>query len=275
MWLNDLIEKSAEIIQAAAASPLGVVSLAAILFSVLAFFWFRKSSEQIRIGIFVLLFIGVLLFTFSTGRESGVKEVNSSPSQESSASNSETAITSVIPPVSEPSSTDSTSTTQVPQNPNSAKEYFENGVLALDGGGIPQAIKEFSDSVKQDSSYADAHFFLAYSLYKNGQCGQAIESLNMAISNENVYTLDTQPNYPRSSINLIKTLAHYYRAGIKYIYGNEQEASNDLTLATRSYRKLNQFENRFLSNFVAFDAFSSSNLGLALREFNPVLSQCR
>jgi hypothetical protein len=51
-----------DIIQEAAQNPFGLFALMVIILSVLGFVFFRKSSERIRAGIFILMFIGVVSF---------------------------------------------------------------------------------------------------------------------------------------------------------------------------------------------------------------------
>jgi hypothetical protein len=60
--MDNLTEHLPEIITAAAQSYLGTLALLSVALSVLAYFFFAKASEKARIGIFVLLFLGVLGF---------------------------------------------------------------------------------------------------------------------------------------------------------------------------------------------------------------------
>jgi hypothetical protein len=60
--VDKLIDKLPDIIREAAQSPLGIVALLVIAFSVLAFFFFRGATEKTRILIFSMLFLGVLGF---------------------------------------------------------------------------------------------------------------------------------------------------------------------------------------------------------------------
>ena len=55
----------AEIIKSAAQSDLGILALMILAVCLLALVFFRKASERIRLGIFLLLFGGVALFTVS------------------------------------------------------------------------------------------------------------------------------------------------------------------------------------------------------------------
>jgi len=57
-----LIERLPEIITAAAQSQLGILALLCVALSVLAYAFFAKASEMVRVVIFVLLFLGVLGF---------------------------------------------------------------------------------------------------------------------------------------------------------------------------------------------------------------------
>lgn len=60
-----------EIITAAAQSQLGMLALLSIALSVLAYFFFARASEKVRVGIFVLLFLGVAGFAAAMFRASG------------------------------------------------------------------------------------------------------------------------------------------------------------------------------------------------------------
>ena len=61
------IEKSIEqlpaIIKESSKSPLGILSLMIIGLSVLAYFFFKDSPVSVRIGIYVMLFAGVAMFS--------------------------------------------------------------------------------------------------------------------------------------------------------------------------------------------------------------------
>jgi hypothetical protein len=60
--MNSFFENVPKIIGVAAKSPLGLLALMIIALSVLAFFFFRSSSDKVRAGMFVLLFVGVICF---------------------------------------------------------------------------------------------------------------------------------------------------------------------------------------------------------------------
>ncbi len=60
--MDKLIERLPEIITAAAQSYLGIMALLSVSLSILAYFFFAKASEKVKVGIFVLLFMGVLGF---------------------------------------------------------------------------------------------------------------------------------------------------------------------------------------------------------------------
>ena len=70
--MDKLIEHLPQIITSAAQSYLGTLALLSIALSVLAYFFFAKASEKVKVGIFVLLFLGVIgfggaMFRASTG----------------------------------------------------------------------------------------------------------------------------------------------------------------------------------------------------------------
>lgn len=60
--MDNLIEGLPEIITAAAQSYLGILALLSVALSVLAYFFFAKASEKVKVAIFVLLFLGVFGF---------------------------------------------------------------------------------------------------------------------------------------------------------------------------------------------------------------------
>lgn len=59
-----------EIITAEAQSYLGLFALLSIALSILAYFFFAKASEKVKVGIFVLLFVGVIAFGVAMFRAS-------------------------------------------------------------------------------------------------------------------------------------------------------------------------------------------------------------
>ena len=75
--MDKLIEHLPEIINAAAQSPLGTLALLSVALSVLAYFFFAKASEKVKVGIFVLLFLGVLGFGGAMFRESVLPQPDS------------------------------------------------------------------------------------------------------------------------------------------------------------------------------------------------------
>jgi len=54
-----------EIIKSAAQSDMGILALMILVICLLALVFFRKATEHIRLGIFLLFFAGVVLFTVS------------------------------------------------------------------------------------------------------------------------------------------------------------------------------------------------------------------
>jgi hypothetical protein len=69
--MDKIIEHLPAIITAAAQSFLGTFALLSVALSVLAYFFFAKAREKVKVGIFVLLFLGVLGFATAMFRESG------------------------------------------------------------------------------------------------------------------------------------------------------------------------------------------------------------
>lgn len=64
--LLKLIEQAGTIIAAASGSMLGVLSLIILVFAILSFLFFGQSSQQIRVGIFISLLLGVSLLIIAT-----------------------------------------------------------------------------------------------------------------------------------------------------------------------------------------------------------------
>jgi hypothetical protein len=77
--MDKLAEHLPSIISAAAQSLLGTFALLAVALSVLAYFFFAKAREKVRVGVFVLLFLGVLGFAAAMFRESGGASITPQP----------------------------------------------------------------------------------------------------------------------------------------------------------------------------------------------------
>lgn len=77
--MDNLTEHLPEIITAAAQSYLGTLALLSVALSLLAYFFFAKASEKARIGIFVLLFLGVLGFGGAMFRVSANAAISPKP----------------------------------------------------------------------------------------------------------------------------------------------------------------------------------------------------
>ncbi|MET0986335.1 MAG: hypothetical protein ABW034_13105 [Steroidobacteraceae bacterium] len=68
--MDTLIGRLPEIITAAAQSYLGMLALLSVALSVLAYFFFATASEKVKVGIFVMLFLGALSFGIAMFRVS-------------------------------------------------------------------------------------------------------------------------------------------------------------------------------------------------------------
>jgi len=77
--MDKIIEHLPAIITAAAQSFLGTFALLSVALSVLAYFFFAKARENVKVGVFVLLFLGVLGFATAMFRESAGSSVTSQP----------------------------------------------------------------------------------------------------------------------------------------------------------------------------------------------------
>jgi hypothetical protein len=62
--MNGFIEQIPKTITEASKSPLGIFALMIILLSLLGFYFFRRASERTRIGVFLLLLVGVVLYGY-------------------------------------------------------------------------------------------------------------------------------------------------------------------------------------------------------------------
>jgi hypothetical protein len=81
--LDKLIERLPEIITAAAQSHLGILALLSISLAVLAYVFFAKASEKVKVGIFVLLFLGVFGFGGAMFRVSADASMSLKPTGDS------------------------------------------------------------------------------------------------------------------------------------------------------------------------------------------------
>ena len=77
--MDKIAEHLPAIISAAAQSLLGTFALLSVVLSVLAYFFFAKAREKVRVGVFVLLFLGVLGFAAAMFRESGAPPITGQP----------------------------------------------------------------------------------------------------------------------------------------------------------------------------------------------------
>jgi hypothetical protein len=71
--VDQLFKSLPDIIKAAAQSQLGILALLVVALSILAYVFFAKASVKIRVGIFVLLFAGVIAFGVAVLRASDPK----------------------------------------------------------------------------------------------------------------------------------------------------------------------------------------------------------
>ena len=63
--MNGLFDNAAAIIDSARESTLGIVGLMILAISVLAFLFFGREGVRVKIGVFLLLLLGVVTFTYS------------------------------------------------------------------------------------------------------------------------------------------------------------------------------------------------------------------
>jgi hypothetical protein len=77
--MDELIKRLPEVITAAAQSYLGILALLSVALSVLAYFFFAKASDKIKVGIFVLLFLGAFGFGVAMFRVSPYSLITPQP----------------------------------------------------------------------------------------------------------------------------------------------------------------------------------------------------
>jgi ABC-type transport system involved in cytochrome bd biosynthesis fused ATPase/permease subunit len=91
--MDKLIERLPEIITAAAQSYLGILALLSVSLAVLAYVFFAKASEKVKVAIFVLLFLGVIGFGVAMFRVSAEASLSSPASADPVAALSNEATT--------------------------------------------------------------------------------------------------------------------------------------------------------------------------------------
>jgi ABC-type transport system involved in cytochrome bd biosynthesis fused ATPase/permease subunit len=77
--MDKLFEHLPEVISAAAQSYLGTFALLSVALSVLAYVFFAKAREKVKVAVFVLLFVGVLGFGVAMFRASASTPITSPP----------------------------------------------------------------------------------------------------------------------------------------------------------------------------------------------------
>jgi SPOR domain len=80
--IESLLQNAADIIRAASASPLGILALMVLALSILAVYLLRDVPPTTRVIIYVLLFLGVAVYTFAITRESQLRPSTSAPAAE-------------------------------------------------------------------------------------------------------------------------------------------------------------------------------------------------
>jgi len=71
--MDQLFKSLPDIIKAAAQSQLGILALLVVTLSILAYVFFAKATVKVRVGIFVLLFAGVISFGVAMFRASDAR----------------------------------------------------------------------------------------------------------------------------------------------------------------------------------------------------------
>lgn len=102
-----------QIIEQAAKSPLGIFALMIVAVSIIGFYFFRRSSETIKIFIFLVMFAGVACFGVAISREASAMRPKSS---DTVPAISDAALPAPAKTPSEPSNKSSTLPTVNQQN---------------------------------------------------------------------------------------------------------------------------------------------------------------
>lgn len=76
--MDQLFKSLPDVIKAAAQSQLGILALLVVALSILAYLFFAKAKVNVRVGIFVLLFAGVIGFGVAMFRASDAKTTSAS-----------------------------------------------------------------------------------------------------------------------------------------------------------------------------------------------------
>ncbi|NJO41700.1 MAG: hypothetical protein HC865_13975 [Cyanobacteria bacterium RU_5_0] len=233
--LDKLFENADKVISAAANSNLGFASLIALALSVLACFFFHRSSELIKVSIFTLMLISAGLFIFATGQAE--REINTNPIAVSSPTPSPSG--TIIPPVPSSPEPPPPIESSVPSSSRSAKELFNIGLqrLSENSSGSISALQE---SLDKDTNRADAYLLLGRSYLLEFNCEKALESFTQAINATSFYDgYDLSCGFfdqgTVQSVDTVRAFAYYDRGLLSYIYdGDKGKAFEDLRLSEDS-----------------------------------------
>lgn len=77
--MNDLINKTPELIREAAKSALGLLALVVLIIAILALAFFTTASESVKLIIFALIFVGAGLFVISVLRLAALERTQRTP----------------------------------------------------------------------------------------------------------------------------------------------------------------------------------------------------
>ena len=100
--MDQLFKSLPDIIKAAAQSHLGILALLVVALSILAYVFFVKAAVRIRVGIFVLLFAGVIAFGVAMFRASDANPAPASSAVAAKGGLSKEARTLLIDAASDP-----------------------------------------------------------------------------------------------------------------------------------------------------------------------------
>ena len=123
--VDNLSKELPEIISVAAQSYLGILALLSIALALLAYFFFSAASEKVKVGIFALIFAGVVSFGVAMFRAPGPEQ----PAQ-------------ATPPVTSAAPGDASATPPATVNADGSADKGHETLLALNAVGVDYSVKE-------------------------------------------------------------------------------------------------------------------------------------
>lgn len=146
--MEDYIEVIPEIIKAASASSLGILALIIVVFSILAYGFFRKEGPKVKLFVFLVLFSGSALFVNQMYNAEPVMAAIVSDEDDSTTSENKTYSDAPEPP-SSPSPKAETKPTNKPSRV--AKESIKQKMSNKAGEAVSRSLSKTKSSFKTAS----------------------------------------------------------------------------------------------------------------------------